>query len=653
MIIKHYKGYIDIETIKENTMTNKNGTSAYNLIKYAKEIGFESYGIKLTLDDEFILPCIAYITINNSYNHFVVLYKIDKKNKLVYVNDPSNYKNKYTFEEFNKVYKEVVIILYPKQNIPNYPKMSLCNFILNIIKTSKKQLIQLIIMSLFITIFSIITSFYMQSMVDNIMFSKTLIYMVFMIYLTIYILKLVSEYLRGEILILINEKIDLNLTFDTFKNLISLPYRYYKNHTTGEILSRINDLEIIRNIISAGLINIFIDLPLTIIALICMYIISSKLFIISIIILFLYLLLTILYKKIYERHVDVCQNQKASYTSFMVESINGFETIKGSNQEEKIISKFELSFIDYLEKMASFENSYNNQNFLKEIINNVGFLLIILSGIILVKEEVITLGILFSFNSLLTYFLTPIKNILSMDINIKRAYNALIKIMPILKKDDTKYIINKKFKGDIEFSNVDYVIDERKILDNISFKIKSGSKVLVCGESGSGKSTICKLLKKYYDINKGEILINGININNYKSSDITYVSQNEILFTDTIINNIGSLKTGNICLVDEVVKELKLSYNTLIEENGFNFSGGQKQRMILARSLNNNSQIIIIDEGFSQMGSDMERIILKNIFKSYPKKTFIIISHRLDNIDLFDQVIKIKKGIIFDESKNI
>ena len=179
---------------------------------------------------------------------------------------------------------------------------------------------------------------------------------------------------------------------------------------------------------------------------------------------------------------------------------------------------------------------------------------------------------------------------------------------------------------------------------------------MVLGSSGSGKSTLFKILKQNYEIKRDKVYINGIDINDYKLNNIVYVSQNEILFSDTIENNIGNdiYKVSKICLVDEIVKKTQLGYKTLIEENGFNLSGGEKQRIILSRALANPFDILIIDEGLSQVDTNMERVIIKNILKEYQDKTIIFISHRLDNIDLFNQVIKIEKGKIIDDlSKNI
>ena len=658
-IIKHYKGYIDINDLKDMCKTDKSGTTAYHLIEASKKLGFESYGIKCNLKElkkeNVILPCIAHVIINNSYKHYVVIEKIDFKKKRILINDPIG-KHKYcSYNDFDKVFNNILIYLYPIKKITNTPNNSNIKFFQEIIKSSTNQLIQVVIISIFVTIFSIITSFYLQYMTDNITFSKQKITLIFIIFLIIYMLKIISDFLRNKILILINQKIDFNLTFKTFKQIINLPYRYYKNNTTGEIISKINDLEAVREVISKVALSLFIDLPLTILSLIIMYIINDTLFFISLVIMLLYLFIIIIFRNKFNNLIDEATANKATVTSYMVESINGYETIKGCNIEDKIIHNFEEKYAIYSNKIEELDNYYNYQYLLKELINNIGFIVIILIGIFLVMDKTITLGSLLSFNSLLIYFLSPIRNIIDLDNNLRQTKISIKKISYLYhKKNNYK---NKKTIGDITFKDLNYSFDDvTNVLSNINLTIKNKSKVMVLGSSGSGKSTLFKILKQNYEVKRDKVYVNGIDINDYKLNNIVYVSQNEILFSDTLENNIGNdiYKVSKICLVDEIVKKMQLGYKTLIEENGFNLSGGEKKRIILSRALSNPFDILIIDEGLSQVDTNMERIILKNIIKEYSNKTIIFISHRLDNIDLFNQVIKLEKGKIVDDiSKNI
>ena len=214
--------------------------------------------------------------------------------------------------------------------------------------------------------------------------------------------------------------------------------------------------------------------------------------------------------------------------------------------------------------------------------------------------------------------------------------------------------------GEILIKNLEFTYNNKNnIINDISLRIKQKEKVLIIGSSGSGKSTLLKIIYKYYDINRDKIYLNNYDINDFTKKDIrsniTYISQNEQLYNDTIRNNIilerniDDKSFYNICnmvYVNDIVKDNILSYDYNLEESGANISGGQRQRIILARALLKNSQIILIDEGLNEIDINLERKILKNIFSYFKDKTIIIVSHRFDNMDLYNKVINIEKGKI-------
>ena len=350
--------------------------------------------------------------------------------------------------------------------------------------------------------------------------------------------------------------------------------------------------------------------------------------------------------------------------SYMVESVSGFETVKGINIESNIIDKFEKKYVNLLKQVFKYENLYFIQNLFKDLINNIGFIIITLVGCILVIDKKIELGTLFTFSALLMYFLEPIKNIINLDQTIKEAKISLRRVLDIITYENKDIgILNKFTNGDIKFTNLNFSFNDRDyILKNVNLFIKKGSKVMVVGKSGSGKSTLFKLLMKYYNTENNCISIDEIDINNYNKKiireNILYIGQQEILFNDTLYNNLvfesnnsSILDISNICCINEIM-DSNLGFNTLIEENGFNLSGGERQRIMLARALLRKFNILIIDEGLSQVDIDMERRILKKMFMRFKDKTIIVISHRLDNLDLFDSVIKLEKGVIKSLRKN-
>lgn len=667
MIINFYGGNLPIDQIRDLTKTDKNGTTAFHIIEACKSIGFNAEGIKTSLEqlnkENLILPCIAHVVIDGKYKHFVVIYKIDFKNKKIIIADPSCSIKKITFSEFQKMWSGVLITLYPLKKLPLTQNISFIDFLLKIIKLHKTFVFNIIMLSIFITIFSVISSFYMKNILDAINYNNLTIIFIFFLFINIF--KILSDFFRNKLLIYLNQKIDLLLTLDTYKKIISLPYNYYHTRTTGDIISRVNDLSIIRNMITKVSLSLFIDLPLALVTFIIFYIINTKLFFISLIIVFIYLLLMIFSKNRITNNINTIQVNKSETMSYMIETINGFETVKSVGNEAQIIDKFEKKYVKFLKNIFKFDNYNNTISILKDLVNAVGYLTIIYVGAKMVTLGNLTFGDLLVFVNLLNYFLEPIKNIIDLNSEIKEAKNSLRRILELFKNENKKqtFIDNVKVK-EISFNNLSYSYDyKEKQLKNINLKLKK-QKILILGKSGSGKSTLFKLLMRYYEIPRNQITINGYDINDYKDDVIkqnfSYISQNEILYTDSIYNNLKIdkniteeqiIEISKKCFIDEFLNDLGL--NMLIEENGYNLSGGQRQRIILARALLKNFEVLIIDEGLSQMDINLERKILKNLFKMYENKMIIVISHRLDNMDLYDRVIELKNGeIVKDVFKN-
>lgn len=269
MIIDYYKGHLNIESIRELLKINQMGTTAYHIIEGAKKIGFEAKGVKCNLDDinedNIILPCIANVIINNTYKHFIVIYKIDFIKNTILIADPSNKIMTMSFDIFKSIFSGVIIILYPKEDIPCENTKNLKLKLLTYIAKSHPKLIkQVSVLSIFITIFSIISSFFLEKISNTISYykSKEIIILVLLIFLSLNILKHLTSLFRDKLLILINEKLNLSLTLDTFKKILLLPYKSYQNKTTGDISMRIIDIGIIKDSISKIFITLIVDFPL-------------------------------------------------------------------------------------------------------------------------------------------------------------------------------------------------------------------------------------------------------------------------------------------------------------------------------------------------------------------------------------------------------
>lgn len=664
MLIKYYHGYIGRNELLEMTKTNKNGTTLYHLVSALREIGFEAEGISCSYNDliknRVHLPCICNVIIDGSLKHFVVLYEINKKG--VVIGDPALGIRKLPLKSFEIIYNDALVLAIPKTNIPIINESKYYNLFW-IIKNNMSLLKIVILYSLVITVLSIFSSFYFGSLVDNTSSLKIIIKFLFAVFFSINVVRILLDYLKNKIYITLNKRIDLSLTKDILMRIISLPYKHYKNHTTGDIISRINDLNNLKDIVSKILISLFIDIPLIMVSVILLFRLSKKLFMISFIILILNILSVIIFKKVLFNEIVKFKRKKSIDTTTMLDSINAFETVKGINISDYVMDRVNTKHIDSVNSQVLIQKILIIRRVISNIINDLGLMIIDYVGILLVYDNTLKLSILITFNTVLSYFFSSINSVLEFTLEYNEIKSSLKRINDIMLNEKDNGFIDKYRGGTIRYKDLSYTFDDITYpLKNINLTILDGEKLVVIGKSGSGKSTLFKLLKGYYKVDKGLITINDIDITNYKkdtlTSNILYVNQNEILFNDTLINNIKLdsidnnllLKVCEICEINSIVKKDILGMNMLIEENGFNLSGGERQRIILARSLMHNFDILIIDEALNQVDIKMERRILRNIFLSFPLKTIIFISHRLNNCDMFNHIIELKEGeIVKDE----
>lgn len=658
-IIKYYGGNISIDKLLKLTNTNHLGTNFYNIKVAANEIGLNAKGykvndVKLLIDYE--KPFICQIN-NNNYLHFVVVYKI-KDNKIL-VMDPAIGLINMDINSFNTIWTKNIMTF---EKIKELPKYSEKNYIIEVIKqcinNNKKIIINLVLLSLISTIFTTIYSYNFQVLVDNLYTNDFNILIIIIVFLIILFQKNIVNYLRFNLLNYLNQKLDLSIITSTLKRIIYLPFNYYKNKTTGDMISRVNDLFYIKNYISKFIIDIFLDTLVFITCLIILIKINYIMSIMLLLIVLVYIVLFLTYKPSIKRITNVSQENNAILNSFLVESISGYETIKGLSLETTFLKKLNHLYIKSSNINFNFNKIMNSYELYNQLFEGLILLFITYVGMNNILKDNMTIGYLITFNSISMYLLNSTKSILELYKDYYYTKNSIKRINNLINVqiDKLDKTTNLKVLGNIEFKNTTYSYNNRdNVLNRLNIKIKYRDRVLLLGPSGSGKSTILKLLYRYYEINRESIFINNIDINDYTLKDIrdniSYISQNEVLYTDTIKNNIildreiNDIEYLNICkltYVNDVIKNSNEGHNLLLEENGINLSGGQRQRIILARALLKTSSIVLIDEGLNEIDIKLERQILNNIFNYYKDRTFIIISHRLNNSDLFNNIIKLE-----------
>ncbi|MBE6157254.1 MAG: ATP-binding cassette domain-containing protein [Firmicutes bacterium] len=671
-IIRYYGGDVSKEYLREITNTTKSGVSAYNLIQGAKIIGFNGQGVKgdLTNINTNNLPCLAHLIINKSYQHFVVIYNIDYKKKKVIIMDPAKGKKVMSFSEFRLSSSNNFIYLKPTKKLPVISnKKIILKSIKKFTNTYLLPIWIIIILSILYFLLNLITAFHFKYLLNFAINYKLSINVFYINYylLIIYITKEFVYFIRNTLLLKMISLFDYEVTTETYKRILLLPYIYYKNRTTGEVVSRIKDLTIVKEYLAKFICLITTDVGVVIIFMIFMFNISYVLAIyvlITILIIFLY---NIFIKKKKKKSITKFHKQEEKINSYLIETLTSVETIKGLHIEKSTISKFKTRYKNYLESFYNLSLLSEVNSSFKNNFNNIMLVIVYGVGTVLVIYKKLTIVELFIFEGLLNYFISGISNLLLLQTEYTNYKTALDRIhdMYMIKQEifnGSKYYTNYNLLGDISFNKLTYGYTSTKLFKNVNLKIKYKQKVLISGPSGTGKSTLVKMLMRYIDVEFGKISINNIDINHYHleilRNRITYITGSEFLFSDTLYNNIvlnrnveeqQVNKISKLVMLDEIISKDTLGYQKIVEENGFNFSGGERQRIILCRSLLKDSDIYIFDEALGQIDIERERKILKNIFKYLKDKTVIVISHRFNNEDLFDKKIRLEGGNILEE----
>ncbi|WP_332840812.1 peptidase domain-containing ABC transporter [Paraclostridium bifermentans] len=677
-ICKTYGLKYPISKIREVAGTDKDGTSALGVIKAAEKLGFSAKGVKANKPEDIFseipLPAIAHVVIDNTMLHYVVIHKISEKE--IIVADPAKGIVKYKPIEFFNIWTGVLIILTPTSDFKkgNEVKGVFTRFF-NLLKPQKGLLINIFLASILITVFGIIGSFYFKFLLDDIvpnnLKQSLTIFSIGFIVLAIF--KVIMEAFRTQLLIHLGQKLDIPLMLGYYEHVINLPMNFFGTREVGEVISRFNDASNIRQAISGVALTMMIDVFMVLIGGGILYSQSPSLFGLTIIPLVLYGIIVYSFKSSIEKVNRETMEKNSKLTSYLIESLNGIETIKAFNSEREVNLETEKRFIKLIKAIFKNERINNIQVTFKRLVESIFAIIVLWIGSTQVLNGSISFGELLTFNALLAYFLDPIQNIINLQPTVQTALVAAERLSEILdlelekSEQEDKKIKPQSLKGNIEFKNVDFRYGTRNlILKNINMTIKKGERIALVGESGSGKTTLAKLLLNFYQCENGEILVNNYNLLDINvealRDKIAYISQETFLFNGTILEN---LMLGNPYLTYEEVIEacekaqihdfinsLPLRYNTLVEENGSNFSGGQKQRLSIARAILRKPEILIMDEATSNLDSITEKAIERTIHDFSEGMTTIIIAHRLSTIMRCDNIYILEKGEIKEKGNH-
>lgn len=675
---------IGITRIREVAGTDKQGTNVYGIIKAAETLGFSAKGVKGDKEaffSEFPLPCIAHVIIDGNLLHYVVIHKITKKQ--VVIADPGAGIVKLTPEEFfGDVHKEgkppkyqwsgVLILLVKSESFQTGDETKgLFQRFIHLLLPQKKLIIHIFIASLIYTILGILAAFYFKVLVDDILpdsLMKTLTTLSIGI-IVLNIFKVILNAFRTHLLLYLSQKLDIALLLGYYRHVLELPMNFFGTRKVGEIVSRFNDASKVRDAISGATLTIMIDTLMAVAGAVILYLQNVQMFGITVIMVVLYLIIVLAFNKWYEQLNRKQMEDNSQLTSYLVESLNGIQTVKAYNAERKANRETEIKFVKLLKSIFDLSWVSNLQSSLKIFVELVGGVVILWVGSVCVIKGQITIGQLITFNSLLVYFLDPVKNLINLQPQMQTAVVAADRLGEILDleaekgENERKKLCPDSLSGDIVFKDISFRYGTRQlVLEDINLTIKKGQKVAFVGESGSGKTTLSKLLLHLYKAESGNILINDNNIEDIQieklREKIAYISQETFLFSGSILDNLSLgldyatmddvIEATKSAQAHDFINELPLRYETRLEENGANLSGGQRQRLSIARAMLKKPDILIMDEATSNLDAITEKQLDKTISEYSENMTTIFIAHRLSTIKNCDQIFVMDKGRIIE-----
>lgn len=501
---------------------------------------------------------------------------------------------------------------------------------------------------------------------------KVLMFMVGII-IGMFLLKNISNYLAMYFITFLRNGVLKDIRNALYHKIVTLPLAFYSEKSKGDTISRVSsDVNEVRNSFLA-ILEMIVREPLTILfSLITMLILSVKLTLFVLIFIpFSGFIISRIGKSLKKGSLKV-QNEQGVFLSILEETMSGLRIVKAFNVEKMFANKFEASNNRFYKYSNSLLNRQNLASPLSELLGIIVIgVLLVYGGYLVFVDKTMDASFFVGYITLAYNILTPAKAIAKASYSVKRGNGAANRILEFLETENSIVEIDnpiekESFDDQITIENISFKYEDDLVLKNFSLKVPKGKTVALVGQSGSGKSTIANLITRFYDVNEGEIKIDGENIKNLSKKSLRglmgLVNQDSILFNDTVANNLKIGKENateeeimealEIANAWEFVKDLPNGIDTNIGDSGGKLSGGQKQRLSIARAVLKNPPIMILDEATSALDTESERLVQDALENMMKNRTSIVIAHRLSTIQNADAIIVMQKGEIVEQGKH-
>ena len=678
-ISRYYGSDYSLAHLRELTKTTKEGTTALGLVQAAKKMEFETRAIQADMSlfeiKDISYPFIVHVAKDGRLQHYYVVYKNKKNHLIIGDPDPSVRITRMSKKGFEKEWTGVALFFAPEPSYKPYKDKK--NGLLALVPLIFKQrslITNIVLASFLVTLINILGSYYLQVILDeyipNQMQSTLGIISIGLV--VTYILQQMMNFAREYLLTVLSQRLTIDVVLSYIRHIFELPMSFFATRQTGEVTSRFSDANSIIDALASTILSVFLDVSILMIVGGVLLLQNRNLFWLVLYSIPIYLIIVYTFMKPFEKMNHDVMQSNAMVSSAIIEDINGIETIKSLTSEEVRYQKIDSDFVGYLDNSFKLSRLSILQTSIKQGAQLILNVLILWTGAQLVMANTISVGQLITFNMLLSYFTTPLENIINLQTKLQSAKVANARLNEV-------YLVDSEFqtfqenpyqeqllKGDITVSDLSYKYGfGRDALSDINLTIKQGEKVSFVGVSGSGKTTIAKLLVNFYKPYKGTISLNGQNIDQLDKRSlrqfINYLPQQSYVFSGSLLDNLtlgadpivvqeDILKACDIAEIRQDIEQMPMGFQTELSD-GAGLSGGQKQRIALARALLTKSRVLILDEATSGLDVLTEKKVVDNLLQ-LTDKTIIFIAHRLSIAQRTHRIFVMDQGRIVESGSH-
>ncbi len=674
MVARYWGKRFSVNRLRDIANVDRNGASLRGLSAAAESIGFSTRPVKASLDQlaKQKLPAIVHW----QGKHYIVVYEVTPKQ--VIVADPAIGQRSLTHSEFKASWTGYTLLLQPTALIRDQQNHQTPFWqFFELIKPHGTVLLEVFIASLLIQIFGLITPLFTQLLLDRVVVQgSTLTLTAVGLGLVLFgLFRVAMTGLRQYLLDHTAHKVHIALIVGFIRHIFRLRLSFFESRYVGDIISRVQENQKIQRFITGEALSILLDLLTVFIYVGLMLWYSWKMAILALVIVPPFILLALIATPFLQKISREIFGAVAEENSYLVESLNGVRTVKSMSVEQTVRWRWE-----------GFLNKSVKKNFAGQVIRNrlqifsLGIQSLVTTGLLwfgawLVIQGELTIGQLVAFNMLIGNVITPFQRLTVLWNQLQEVVIAVERINDVIEAEPEEDLQHQarqtltNLQGHIVFDQVTFRYhpeSDINVLENLSFEIKPGQTVALVGRSGSGKTTISKLVLGLYPATDGRILMDGQDLTTLSlhslRQQIGVVDQDTFLFGGTIRDNLTIVRSSasldemieaaKLAGAHEFIKKLPLGYDTEIGEGGGMLSGGQRQRLAIARALLGNAKLLVLDEATSHLDAESERIIQTNFNNIRQNRTTLIIAHRLSTVRKADLILVLDRGVLVEQGNH-